>query len=356
MANTIKDTLGADSENGLKKVGRTTATAAAAQWGGAPHTAETQKSAASPTTSDYAGILGGVNWHDPNSIYKTYEQVITRQNDPTDLSDLINQMYDKNLEANKAQLAGNYAGMQERFDAEKQQAEENARRKETQSAIDAQRAAQAWNEQSAAYGLSSGSQGQAALARSNQLQSDLTAIRTAQQAADAEIERQRSTAAQEYEAALREAIASNDYNRATALYEEAVRLDQAFREQEQTTAEQVASYLSGRAASAGSYSSGGGGGSYSGGGKASGGKKPDYDTLAGLVDSYNSGGWDAIMPQLSWYEGNGYDMDWISDYISQFGTSRYGGSSGRRTSGSGSASVGGGHNLMQGRDRANTMR
>ena len=73
MANTIKDTLGADSENGLKKVGRTTATAAAAQWGGAPYTAETQKSAASPTTSDYAGILGDVNWNDPNSIYKTYE-------------------------------------------------------------------------------------------------------------------------------------------------------------------------------------------------------------------------------------------------------------------------------------------
>ena len=74
------------------------------------------------------------------------------------------------------------------------------------------------------------------------------------------------------------------------------------------------------------------------------------------MDSYNSGGWDAIMPQLSWYEGNGYDMDWISDYISQFGTSRYGGSAVRRTSGSGSASAGGGHNLMQGRDRANTMR
>ena len=349
MANTIKETLGADGENGLKKVGRTTATASSAQWGGAPYTAETQKSAASPTTSDYAGMLGGVDWNDPNSIYKTYEQIITRQNDPTDLSDLINQMYDKNLEASKAQLAGNYAGMQERFDAEKQQAEENARRKETQSAIDAQRAAQAWNEQSAAYGLSSGAQGQAALARSNQLQSDLTAIRTAQQAADAEIERQRSTAAQEYEAALREAIASNDYNRATALYEEAVRLDQAFREQEQTTAEQVASYLSGRAATAGSYSSGGGSGYSSGSGsKTSGGKKPDYDTLAGLVDS--------IMPQLSWYEGNGYDMDWISDYISQFGASRYDGSAGRRTSGSGSAGAGGGHNLMQGRDRTSTMR
>lgn len=331
MADT-KGSLGAgnDSENELKKSTR-------------------------PSSADYAGVLNGVNWSDPNSIYKTYEQVITRQNDPTDLSDMINQMYDKNLEANKAQLAGDYAGVQERFDAEKQQAEENARRKETQSAIDAQRAAQAWNEQSAAYGLSSGAQGQAALARSNQLQSDLTAIRTAQQAADAEIERQRSTAAQEYEAALREAIASNDYNRATALYEEAVRLDQAFREQEQTTAQQVASYLSGRAASAGSYGSGG---SYSGGsgGKSSGGKKPDYDTLYGLVDSYNSGGWDAIMPQLSWYEGNGYDMDWITDYISQFGAG--GSTGGARGAGSGNSGSqnGGRTELMQGRSRVNAQR
>lgn len=138
----------------------------------------------------------------------------------------------------------------------------------TQEAVNAQRAQRAWNEAQSAYGLSSGAQGQVAVSRANQTQADIAAIQAAQQAADAEIERRRTQYKEQYAAALLEAAANNDTQRAQALYEEMVRQDNALTEQRQQNTEWALSYLNARAENAGRN---GGGGSYGSGGGGGGG-------------------------------------------------------------------------------------
>ena len=159
-----------------------------------------------PGGSNYVSdLLGKVNTNDPSSIYGAYREIITQPGQVTDLSEYLRQMYDANLKAQQAGLEQEYAGYNEALDAQAKKAEEAAQQNMTRAAVESQQAQKAWAEAQNAYGLSSGAQGQAALARSNQLQSDVTAIRTAQQAALAGIEQQRTTYKQQYEAALREA-------------------------------------------------------------------------------------------------------------------------------------------------------
>lgn len=198
-----------------------------------------------PGGSNYVSdLLGKVNPNDPSSIYGAYREIITQPGQVTDLSEYLRQMYDANLKAQKAGLEQEYAGYNEALDAQAKKAEEAAQQNMTRTAVESQQAQKAWAEAQIAYGLSSGAQGQAALARSNQLQSDVTAIRTAQQAALAGIEQQRTTYKQQYEAALREAAASNDYQRAQALYQEAVRQDEALKAQQAQINEWALGYLS----------------------------------------------------------------------------------------------------------------
>lgn len=257
-----------------------------------------------PGGSDYvAKILGEVNANDPNSIYGAYREIITQPGSTTDLSDYLNKLYDANLEAQKAGLEQEYAGYETALDAQARKAEEAAQKNLTRAAVEAQQAQKAWNEAQNAYGLSSGAQGQAALARNNQLQGNVTAIRTAQQAALADIEQQRTTYKQQYEAALREAAAGNDYQRAQALYQEAVRQDEALKAQQSQINEWALSYLSGlgsaaSAASAGrSGSSGGSGGS--GGGAAS---LLDAKTIAALRQQALEGDYAGALGMLMYYD------------------------------------------------------
>lgn len=212
-----------------------------------------------PGGSNYVSdLLGKVNPNDPSSIYGAYREIITQPGQVADLSEYLRQMYDANLKAQQAGLEQEYAGYNEALDAQAKKAEEAAQQNMTRAAVESQQAQKAWAEAQNAYGLSSGAQGQAALARSNQLQSDVTAIRTAQQAALAGIEQQRTTYKQQYEAALREAAASNDYQRAQALYQEAVRQDEALKAQQAQINEWALGYLSnlGNAASYGSRTGG----------------------------------------------------------------------------------------------------
>lgn len=273
-----------------------------------------------PGGSNYVSdLLGKVNPNDPSSIYGAYREIITQPGQVTDLSEYLRQMYDANLKAQQAGLEQEYAGYNEALDAQVKKAEEAAQQNLTRTAVESQQAQKAWAEAQNAYGLSSGAQGQAALARSNQLQSDVTAIRTAQQAALAGIEQQRTTYKQQYEAALREAAASNDYQRAQALYQEAVRQDEALKAQQAQINEWALGYLS-NLGSAASY--GGSGGSGSGGSGGSGGGSTltmkDIDALrdlalqgdtAGALAKINlyggvtEGQWDYIWAGL----GNPYD-------------------------------------------------
>ena len=66
-----------------------------------------------------------------------------------------------------------------------------------------------------------------ALSRSNQLQSDLTALGNAEAQNRAEIERQRTLLGQQYQNAIQKAQAENNMELAQRLYQEAVRVDES---------------------------------------------------------------------------------------------------------------------------------
>lgn len=228
----------------------------------------------------YVGsVLSGTDMNDRNSIYSAYQQLISQSTQPTDLTGYLQTLYDANMRASQAAVDKQYAGYEAALNAEKEKAQLAADKSMTQEAVNAQRAQRAWNEAQSAYGLSSGAQGQVAVSRANQTQADISAIQAAQQAADAEIERQRTQYKEQYAAALLEAAANNDTQRAQALYEEMVRQDNALTEQRQQNTEWALSYLNGRAENAGrsggggSYGSGGGGG---GGGTGDGGQPENY--------------------------------------------------------------------------------
>ena len=85
----------------------------------------------------------------------------------------------------------------------------------------------AMNEIYNAAGLSSGGRVQGAIAQSNVLQSELGALQQAEAQALAEIESQRTQVSAQYQAQVREAIMNNEMQKAAALYEEAIRYDNA---------------------------------------------------------------------------------------------------------------------------------
>lgn len=150
--------------------------------------------------------------------------------------DMIKQMYESQLASQKEQLATDYAAADSRLTAQQQQNQKVTDENLNRTAVEAQKDAINRAEYYAAAGLTSGARAQARLAQDTQLQANLTAIRTAQQAADAETERQRSLLSQEYAAAIRKAQSENDMKKAQALYESAKEAEQQLRAQQEAAA------------------------------------------------------------------------------------------------------------------------
>jgi hypothetical protein len=86
---------------------------------------------------------------------------------------------------------------------------------------------QAWNEYAAAAGLASGASAQANLAQNNVLQGNLSNISQAESTALAELELQRTQIMTGYQNAIAQAIADGNLEKARALYDEAVRVDES---------------------------------------------------------------------------------------------------------------------------------
>lgn len=139
----------------------------------------------------------------------------------TTYEDKINQMYDSQLNSQKEQLTQDYTKADSDLTAQKDKLQKQTDAQLRRTAVDAQKAKINTAEYHAANGLSTGARAQARLALENQLQADLAALRTAQQEADSETERQRGLLSQEYAALIRKAQADNDFQRAQALYQEA---------------------------------------------------------------------------------------------------------------------------------------
>lgn len=144
-----------------------------------------------------------------------------------DQSDYIRQMYEQQLAANKAQLESDYNQNVSNLDSEASNIGSNYYEQRRQTQANADRAQANYNEMANASGLNSGTGSQAQLARSNQLQSDLTTLGNAEAQNRAEIERQRTLLGQQYQNAIQKAQAENNMELAQKLYQEAARVDES---------------------------------------------------------------------------------------------------------------------------------
>lgn len=143
----------------------------------------------------------------------------------TSLDDNVNSLY-------AAQKAQTLAGLKSAYDANvidlnataaKIPETYNTARNST-AATSAQNKA-SFNEAAAANGLNSGTGGQASLSMANTLAGNLSSLDKAQASSVADIETQRSKLTTAYNNAIQAAVAENDYEKAQALYNEAVRVD-----------------------------------------------------------------------------------------------------------------------------------
>lgn len=155
--------------------------------------------------------------------------------------ELINQMYDASLAGQKTQLEQTrdqgLAELEQQQQKLQQQTDANLNRTYVEAAKDQRNYAEIKN----AYGLSSGAMAQARLAQDNQLEADLTALRGAQAQVDANIERERTMLSQQYMAAIAQAQAENDLQRAQALYEQAREDEERLRQNQKEAGNLMAS-------------------------------------------------------------------------------------------------------------------
>lgn len=195
----------------------------------------------------------------------------------TDQSDLVNQLYDAAIEAQKAALKAEYEKNVAAYDAQKKKLPQIYQSAKNQTATDAAIAQQSMNERFAASGLNTGAQGQAALSMNTALQGNLSALDADRAEKLVDIEAQRTQAMVDYQNAIAQAIANNEMERAQALYNEAIRVDNSYREQEQIFIQNSTTGSSG----GGGYSTGTGGG---GGGGDTTGTDTTEDVIQPLPD------------------------------------------------------------------------
>ena len=144
-----------------------------------------------------------------------------------DQSDLVREMYEASLAANKSQLESDYNQNLSGLDAEASTIGSTYYEQQRQAQAESDRNRQDFQEYANARGLNSGTGGQAELARNNQLSANLNSLRQSEAEKRAEVERQRVLLGQQYQSAIQKAQADNDLAKAKALYEEAVRVDES---------------------------------------------------------------------------------------------------------------------------------
>lgn len=144
-----------------------------------------------------------------------------------DQSDLVREMYEENLAANKSQLESDYNQNLSDLESEASKIGSTYYEQQRQEQAESDRNRQAFQEYANARGLNSGTGGQAELARNNQLSANLNSLRQSEAEKRAEVERQRVLLGQQYQSAIQKAQADNDLAKAKALYEEAVRVDES---------------------------------------------------------------------------------------------------------------------------------
>lgn len=132
----------------------------------------------------------------------------------------VNDLYDAARERKLAQLKTAFDRSVEALRAERAELPGVYDGQKNAAAAQSEQAGRSFNEYAAASGLNSGTAGQAALARSNQLQGDLAALGRQEAAEQADIARRESQLRTQYADDVAAAVAQGEYDRAAALLEE----------------------------------------------------------------------------------------------------------------------------------------
>lgn len=162
------------------------------------------------------------------------------ENKPFDEKQYIKDMYESQLKSQKETLTQNYEQNAAELERQQQAAQKQKDTDLTRTYVEAAKSQKNYDEVQNAYGLTSGAMAQARLAQDNQLQADLTAIRTAQQAIDADVEREKGLLSKEYQSAIAKAQADNDIALAEALYKQAQAEDERLKEKQKAAANLMA--------------------------------------------------------------------------------------------------------------------
>jgi hypothetical protein len=149
-----------------------------------------------------------------------------------DYSDYLRQLYAAKQASAIAQLQAAYESSLAQLDRAEQGVNEQYQAARNSTAGASEQARRNFAQYAAASGLNSGTGGQAELARNVTLQSGLNAIDQAEADTLADLELQRTQAETQYNSAIAQAKAQGEYELASALYQEKVRVQKALLDQE----------------------------------------------------------------------------------------------------------------------------
>ena len=134
--------------------------------------------------------------------------------------DQVNQLYDAAREAQLAQLKSAYDQNNATLESQRAAIPEAYQAQRNQTAAQSELAGRNFREYAAASGLNSGTGGQAELARSNQLQGNLSALGRQETAEQRDLESKIAQLKIQYQNDVSAAIAQGEYDRAAALMQE----------------------------------------------------------------------------------------------------------------------------------------
>jgi len=174
-----------------------------------------------------AGYRGGADGAGYEPIEMRYDSPpsVPKLSGASSQADYVNSLYDAQKQAALASLKSAYDKSSAALDAQAAKLPGFFQDARNSTAASAERSKANFNEYAAASGLNSGAGGQARLAMNNQLLNSLGGIDSSEAQAKNDLETQRTQLTTDYENAIAQAAANGDLQRAQALYQEAVRVD-----------------------------------------------------------------------------------------------------------------------------------
>ncbi len=181
-----------------------------------------------PGTSGGSGLSGGYGSSGSSGNYGS-----SGAGGVNDYSDYLKEMYNAQIESNLAALNNAYQKNVNTLDTAASKLPAQYQQARNQTAGAAAQSQRNFNQFAAAAGLNTGSGAQAQLANNVTLQNNLNTVDTAEADALSDLELQRTNLATEYQNAIVQARADGNYQLASALYQESVRVDEALQAQQQ---------------------------------------------------------------------------------------------------------------------------